>query len=61
MVAGALGGAATSPPLDPELHRRQLDILNHFGTIDFDPDYDPFEIRRRDRERLKREIESREF
>jgi hypothetical protein len=20
--------------------RRQMEILNHFGTIDFDPDYD---------------------
>jgi hypothetical protein len=54
-------GGISQPPLDPELHRRQLEILRHFGTIDFDPDYDPLEMRRRDREQLKREIESRDF
>lgn len=29
--------------------RRQLEILKHFGTIDFDPDYDPIKLRQRDR------------
>jgi Arc/MetJ family transcription regulator len=29
-------------------NRKQMEILDHFGTIDFDPDYDYKEIRRRD-------------
>jgi Arc/MetJ family transcription regulator len=29
--------------------RRQLEILDHFGTIDFDPDYDYKKIRMLDR------------
>lgn len=30
-------------------HRKQLEILDHFGTIDFDPDYDYKKMRRLDR------------
>jgi hypothetical protein len=30
-------------------HRKQLEILNHFGTIDFDPDYDYKKMRQLDR------------
>jgi hypothetical protein len=30
-------------------HRKQLEILNHFGTIDFDPDYDYKKVRQLDR------------
>jgi Arc/MetJ family transcription regulator len=30
-------------------YRRQLEILDHFGTIDFDPDYDYKKIRKLDR------------
>ncbi len=29
--------------------RRQLEIIDLFGTIDYDPDYDPKELRRRDK------------
>ena len=29
--------------------RKQLEILDHFGTIDFDPDYDYRKVRRLDR------------
>lgn len=29
--------------------RRQLEILDHFGTIDFDPEYDYKKMRRLDR------------
>jgi hypothetical protein len=29
--------------------RKQLEILNHFGTIDFDPEYDYRKIRQLDR------------
>jgi Bacterial antitoxin of type II TA system, VapB len=29
--------------------RKQLDILDHFGTIDFDPEYDYKKMRRLDR------------
>ncbi len=29
--------------------RKQLEILDHFGTIDFDPEYDYKRIRRLDR------------
>jgi hypothetical protein len=34
--------------------RKQLEILNHFGTIDFDPDYDPIKLRQLERDRMKR-------
>ncbi len=30
-------------------HRKQLEILDHFGTIDFDPDYDYKKMRLLDR------------
>jgi Arc/MetJ family transcription regulator len=30
-------------------YRRQLEILDHFGTIDFDPDYDYKKMRKLDR------------
>jgi Arc/MetJ family transcription regulator len=30
-------------------YRRQLEILDHFGTIDFDPDYDYKRMRKLDR------------
>jgi Arc/MetJ family transcription regulator len=29
--------------------RKQMQILDHFGTIDFDPDYDYRKLRRLDR------------
>jgi hypothetical protein len=35
--------------------RKQLEILNHFGTIDFDPDYDPLKLRQLERDRMKRQ------
>ena len=30
-------------------HRKQLEILNHFGTIDYDPDYDYKKVPQLDR------------
>lgn len=30
-------------------HRKQLRILDHFGTVDFDPDYDYKKLRQMDR------------
>lgn len=30
-------------------HRRQLEILDHFGTVDFDPNYDYKKMRQLDR------------
>jgi Arc/MetJ family transcription regulator len=30
-------------------HKKQLEILDHFGTVDFDPDYDYKKIRQLDR------------
>jgi Arc/MetJ family transcription regulator len=30
-------------------HRKQMEILNHFGTIDFDPSYDYEKMRQLDR------------
>jgi hypothetical protein len=33
--------------------RKQLEILDHFGMIDFDPDYDPLKLRQLDRDRMK--------
>lgn len=33
-------------------HRRQLEILDHFGTIDFDPDYDYKKMRKLDKIQL---------
>ena len=46
-------------PEDADRRRRQLELLNHFGTIDFDPDWDPIKRRDRDREKLKQEIARR--
>ena len=41
---------AVTAALDEYIRRRkQLDILNHFGTIDFDPDYDYRKMRLLDR------------
>jgi len=57
--ARRIGGHATkkeavTAALDEYIRRRkQLEILKHFGTIDFDPDYDPIELRQRDRERMR--------
>jgi len=46
---------AVTAALDEYIRRRkQLEILKHFGTIDFDPEYDPIELRQRDRERMRR-------
>jgi Arc/MetJ family transcription regulator len=53
--ARRIGGHATkreavTAALDEYIRRRkQLDLLNHFGTIDFDPDYDYRRIRKLDR------------
>jgi Arc/MetJ family transcription regulator len=53
--ARRIGGHATkkeavTAALDEYIRRRkQLSILNHFGTIDFDPAYDHRKIRRLDR------------
>jgi Arc/MetJ family transcription regulator len=33
-------------------HRKQLEILDHFGTIDFDPDYDYKKMRKLDKIQL---------
>lgn len=42
--------AAVTAALDEYIRRRkQLEILEHFGTIDFDPSYDYKEIRMLDR------------
>lgn len=60
--ARRIGGHATkkeavTAALDEYIRRRkQLDILKHFGTIDFDPDYDPIKLRQRDRERMRERI-----
>ena len=35
--------------------RKQLKILDHFGTIDFDPDYDYKKIRQLDRIEIEEE------
>ena len=54
-AAQKLGGhktkkAAVTAALDEYIRRRkQLEILDHFGTIDFDPDYDYKKMRRLDR------------
>ncbi|MGA2216962.1 MAG: type II toxin-antitoxin system VapB family antitoxin [Terracidiphilus sp.] len=41
---------AVTAALDEYIRRRkQLEILNHFGTIDFDPDYDYKKLRMLDR------------
>jgi len=53
--ARRIGGHATkkeavTAALDEYIRRRkQLDLLNHFGTIDFDPDYDYKKNRKLDR------------
>ncbi len=44
---------------DATRHKRQLEILNHFGTIDFDPDYEPLRLREADRQRMKRLLANR--
>jgi len=57
--ARRIGGHATkkeavTAALDEYIRRRkQLEILKHFGTIDFDPRYDPIKLRQRDRERMR--------
>ena len=57
--ARRIGGHATkkeavTAALDEYIRRRkQLEILKHFGTIDFDPDYDPIKHRQLDRERMR--------
>ena len=33
-------GAVTAALEEYIQHRKQLEILDHFGTVDFDPDYD---------------------
>jgi hypothetical protein len=41
---------AVTAALDEFIRRRkQLEILNHFGTIDFDPEYDYRKMRQLDR------------
>jgi len=41
---------AVTAALDEYIRRRkQLEILNHFGTIDFDPEYDYKKMRQLDR------------
>ena len=41
---------AVTAALDEYIRRRkQLEILKHFGTIDFDPEYDYKKMRRLDR------------
>jgi hypothetical protein len=41
---------AVTAALDEFIRRRkQLEILNHFGTIDFDPEYDYKKMRQLDR------------
>ncbi len=41
---------AVTAALDEFIRRRkQLEILNHFGTIDFDPEYDDKKMRLLDR------------
>ena len=42
--------AAVTAALDEYIRRRkQLEILDHFGTIEFDPDYDYKKVRMLDR------------
>ena len=53
--ARRIGGHATkkqavTAALDEYIRRRkQLEVLKHFGTIDFDPNYDYKRLRRLDR------------
>jgi hypothetical protein len=45
---------AVTAALDEYIRRRrQLEILDHFGTIDFDPDYDYKKMRMLDRVELE--------
>ncbi len=42
--------AAVTAALEEYIRRRkQLEILNHFGTIDYDPTYDYKKVRKLDR------------
>jgi Arc/MetJ family transcription regulator len=44
---------AVTAALDEYIRRRkQLEILDHFGTIDFDPDYDYKKMRKLDKIQL---------
>jgi hypothetical protein len=43
---------------DATRHQKQLEVLNHFGAIDFDPGYDPVKLREADRQRMKRALTS---
>jgi len=45
---------AAATPLTPEEleYRKELKILDHFGTVDFDPDYDYKSNRMRDKIQL---------
>ncbi len=58
--ARRIGGHATkkeavTAALDEYIRRRkQLDLLNHFGTIDFDPNYDYKKNRKLDRIDLRK-------
>lgn len=60
--ARRIGGHATkkeavTAALDEYIRRRkQLEILKHFGTIDFDPRYDPIRLRQQDRKRLQQRL-----
>jgi Arc/MetJ family transcription regulator len=47
---------AVTAALDEYIRRRkQLEILDHFGTIDFDPEYDYKKMRKLDRIELDEE------
>ncbi len=47
---------AVTAALDEYIRRRkQLEILDHFGTIDFDPTYDYKKVRKLDRIELDEE------
>lgn len=58
--ARRIGGHATkkeavTAALDEYIRRRkQLEVLKLFGTIDYDPSYDPLKLRQRDRDRMRR-------
>ncbi len=54
-VSSSENGHVTSTRIDEERHRKQLAILDLFGTIDFDPDYDPIKLRQLDRNRMQKQ------